>query len=107
MARFELLVRNGTVVAEAGIGVADLAVDGGTIVAVAPEIAGTAREEIDATGLHVFPGLIDAHVHFNEPGRTDWEGWATGSRAAVAGGITTVGDMPLNSRPPVVSVEAF
>src|SRR5689334_2986530 len=67
----------------------------------------SAREEVDASGLIVLPGVIDAHVHFNEPGRADWEGWATGSRAAVAGGITTVADMPLNSTPPVVTVEAF
>jgi allantoinase len=68
---------------------------------------GSAREEMDASGLLVLPGVIDAHVHFNEPGRTEWEGWATGSRAAVAGGVTMVCDMPLNSTPPVVSVEAF
>jgi allantoinase len=68
---------------------------------------GSARREIDATGLHVLPGCVDAHVHFNEPGRTDWEGWATGSRAAVAGGITTVCDMPLNSTPPLVDAGAF
>jgi allantoinase len=66
-----------------------------------------AREVIDATGLLVLPGVVDAHVHFNEPGRTDWEGWTTGSRAAIAGGVTTVCDMPLNSTPPLVSVEAF
>jgi allantoinase len=66
-----------------------------------------AREVIDATGLVVLPGVVDAHVHFNEPGRTDWEGWTTGSRAAVVGGVTTVCDMPLNSTPPLVSVEAF
>ncbi len=68
---------------------------------------GSAREAIDASGLIVLPGVIDAHVHFNEPGRTEWEGWATGSRAAVAGGVTTVCDMPLNSLPPVVTAEAF
>ena len=68
---------------------------------------GSAREVIDASGLVVLPGVVDAHVHFNEPGRADWEGWATGSRGAVAGGITTVGDMPLNSTPPVVTVDAF
>lgn len=69
--------------------------------------AGPARETIDATGLLVLPGVVDAHVHFNEPGRTEWEGWATGSRGAVAGGTTTVCDMPLNSHPPVVTTEAF
>jgi allantoinase len=66
-----------------------------------------AREEVDAAGMLVLPGVIDAHVHFNEPGRTEWEGWATGSRAAVVGGVTMVCDMPLNSSPPVMSVEAF
>ena len=53
------------------------------------------------------PGAIDAHVHFNEPGRTDWEGWAAGSRAAAAGGTTTVLDMPLNSVPPVLDGASF
>jgi allantoinase len=67
----------------------------------------SARDEIDATGLLVLRGVVDAHVHFNEPGRTDWEGWTTGSRAAVAGGTTTVCDMPLNSHPPLVTAEAF
>ena len=68
---------------------------------------GTAREEIDATGWLVLPGLIDAHVHFNEPGRADWEGIATGSRACAVGGTTTYFDMPLNSTPPVCDAEAF
>ena len=57
--------------------------------------------------LTVFPGVIDAHVHFNEPGRTDWEGFATGSRAAAAGGTTTVFDMPLNAHPPTIDGPAF
>jgi allantoinase len=69
--------------------------------------AGTARDEIDATGLLVLPGVIDAHVHFNEPGRADWEGLATGSRACAAGGTTTFFDMPLNSMPPVIDAAAF
>ena len=66
-----------------------------------------AREEIDATGLLVLPGVIDSHVHFNEPGRTEWEGLATGSRACAAGGTTTFFDMPLNSTPPVIDAAAF
>src|SRR6187431_3118024 len=66
---------------------------------------GTAREEIDATGLVVLPGVIDAHVHFNEPGRADWEGLSTGSRACAAGGTTTFFDMPLNSTPPLIDAE--
>ncbi len=68
---------------------------------------GTAREEIDADGLLALPGVVDAHVHFNEPGRAEWEGWQTGSRGAIAGGATTVCDMPLNSTPPLVDVAAF
>src|ERR1051325_6774453 len=68
---------------------------------------GPAREVIDATGLLVFPGVIDAHVHFNEPGRADWEGFATGSRACAAGGTTTFFDMPLNAHPPTCDAASF
>jgi allantoinase len=75
-------------------------------VAVGPELPGAA-EEIDARGLHVFPGLIDVHLHFNQPGRTDWEGAATGSRALAAGGGTLFFDMPLNSTPCTVNAGAF
>ena len=56
------------------------------------------EEKIDAEGLFLFPGVIDVHLHFNEPGRTEWEGAATGSRAFAAGGGTLFFDMPLNSR---------
>ncbi|KAG1751565.1 uncharacterized protein EDB91DRAFT_1045647 [Suillus paluster] len=59
---------------------------------------------IDAGEKFVLPGLVDAHVHLNEPGRTDWEGFWTGTRAAVGGGITTVVDMPLNSIPPTTTL---
>jgi allantoinase len=69
--------------------------------------AGPARAEIDARGLAVLPGVIDAHVHFNEPGRTDWEGWATGTRALAAGGGTACVEMPLNAHPPTVDGAAF
>ncbi|WP_216324415.1 allantoinase [Deinococcus aestuarii] len=104
---YDLLIRGGHVVGEDGVTVADLGVEGGRIVEVAPELAGEAREELDARGLHVFPGVVDVHVHFNEPGRTDWEGLATGSRALVAGGGTTFADMPLNSSPPVLDRATF
>ena len=75
----------------------DLALDGPEIVAVGPELDVAAAEVIDARRLLVLPGAIDAHVHFNDPGRADWEGWATGTAAAAAGGTTTVLDMPLNA----------
>src|SRR5690242_3831971 len=53
----------------------------------------------------LLPGLVDAHVHLNEPGRTEWEGFWTGTRAAAFGGVTTVVDMPLNAIPPTTTVE--
>src|SRR5262252_8898102 len=102
----DLIIRNGTVVTPGGVQQADLAVNNGAIEAVAPELAG-GIEEVDATGLHVFPGVIDVHVHFNEPGRSDWEGAATGSRALAAGGGTLFCDMPLNSIPCTVGPREF
>src|SRR3984957_9955245 len=85
----------------------DIAIEDGKIVAIGPELSLRAAEELDARGLHVFPGLIDVHLHFNEPGRTDWEGAATGSRALAAGGGTLFFDMPLNSSPCTVNADAF
>lgn len=55
----------------------------------------------------LIPGLVDAHVHLNEPGRTEWEGFWTGTRAAASGGVTTVVDMPLNAIPPTTTLEGF
>ena len=107
MSLYDLLVRNGTVVTVSGTAQADIAVEDGRIVAVAPGLDGSAREEVDAAGLHVFPGAIDAHVHFNEPGRTHWEGLANGTAALAAGGATSFFDMPLNSHPPTLDAESF
>jgi allantoinase len=104
---FDLIIRHGHVVREDRVERADLAIENEKIVEMAPEIPGSAREEIDATNLHVFPGVIDPHVHFNEPGRTEWEGFATGSSALAAGGGTLFFDMPLNSSPPVLDGESF
>jgi len=103
----DLVIRNGLVVEPNAARVADVAISGGRIAAIGPGIADAARATIDAAGLIVFPGGIDAHVHFNEPGRTEWEGIATGSRAAAVGGVTCFADMPLNSTPPVVTAAAF
>src|SRR6185312_711459 len=100
MSQYDLLVRNGVVVTTQGIRYADIAVVDGRIVAIDPAIGGTGQQEIDAQDLHIFPGVIDAHVHLNEPGRTDWEGFTTGTRAMAAGGTTTFFDMPLNAHPP-------
>src|SRR5256714_8760876 len=97
MSDFDMLVRSEQ----------DIGISGGKIVAIGASLRGGAREEIDATKLSIFPGVIDAHVHFNEPGRTDWEGFETGSRAAAAGGTTTVFEMPLNAHPPTIDGPSF
>lgn len=69
--------------------------------------SGPVDAAVDCAGAYLFPGAVDLHVHFNEPGRTHWEGFATGTLAAAAGGITYVADMPLNCIPSTTTVEAF
>jgi allantoinase len=66
-----------------------------------------ADRSVDLGDLPLLPGLVDSHVHVNEPGRTEWEGFATATRAALAGGITTIVDMPLNSLPVTTTVDAL
>src|SRR5215467_14653163 len=107
MSLYDVLIRNGTLVTPGGLKMADLAIADGRLVEIAPQLTGTAAQELDATRLHIFPGVIDAHVHFNEPGRTDWEGFATGTRALAAGGTTTFIDMPLNAHPPTIDAASF
>jgi len=86
---------------------ADVAIADGLIVAVGRELGLSAAETIDAAGLYVLAGAVDAHVHFNDPGRADWEGWASGTAAAAAGGTTCVIDMPLNAHPPTLDSDSF
>src|SRR6202790_3408762 len=76
-----------------------------TIEAIGPELPG--GDSINVAGLHFFPAVIDVHLHFNEPGRTEWEGAATGSRALAAGGGAVFFDMPLNSTPCTVNAQEF
>jgi allantoinase len=102
-----MIIRGGTVVTARGVGRADVEIADGLITAVGPDLNESAGEEIDATGLHIFPGGIDSHVHFNEPGRTEWEDVAHGSAALAAGGYTCYIDMPLNNLPVTTTVEAF
>ncbi len=66
-----------------------------------------AAERVLDDDVVLLPGLVDTHVHVNEPGRTEWEGFATATRAALAGGVTTIVDMPLNSIPSTTSVDAL
>src|SRR5215210_9394612 len=107
MATYDLIIRNATVVTPGGISRADIGVSDACMAAIAPEVEGAGKEELDAAGLHVFPGVIDAHVHFNEPGRTEWEGWASGTRALAAGGGTCACEMPLNAHPPTLDAASF
>src|SRR5437016_3883094 len=86
MKSIDLVIRGGQVVTPAGIEQLDVGVDDGTIVALDQSLQCNSRETIEASSFHVFPGMIDAHVHFNDPGRADWEGIETGSRALAAGG---------------------
>ncbi len=101
-----MIIRGGTVVTARGVEKADISIAGDRITAVGPDLPSTG-EEIDASGLHVFPGGIDSHVHFNEPGRTEWEDIPHGSAALAAGGYTSFIDMPLNNLPVTTTVAAF
>lgn len=103
---FDVLIRGATVVG-AGERRLDVGVLDGLIAALGAELPGPATEVLDAAGLYLLPGVVDAHVHMNEPGRTDWEGFDTGTRALAAGGATSAIDMPLNAHPPTVPAAAF
>jgi allantoinase len=107
MKEFDLRLRGGTVVTHDNEYVADIEVADGKIVAFGSSPKTSSREEINATGRHIFPGMIDSHVHFNDPGRAQWEGIETGSRALAAGGGTMFFDMPLNSSPPTLDAASF
>ncbi|GAA3802573.1 allantoinase AllB [Sphaerisporangium flaviroseum] len=105
---FDLVVRSRRVVLPDGERPLSVAVRDGVVAALMPyDEPVTAAEQVDLGGLCLLPGLVDTHVHVNEPGRTEWEGFATATRAAAAGGVTTIVDMPLNSLPPTVDVEAL
>jgi allantoinase len=103
----DLLIRGGEVVLPTGRAIADIAVTGGVIAAIGAAAGEGAAEVVDARWRAVLPGLVDAHVHFNEPGRAEWEGWEAGTRGAAAGGVTTVLEMPLNAHPPTITAAAF
>lgn len=91
---YDLLIKGATIVNHDGEGVRDIAISGGRIAALGQLGAAKAAETLDAKGLHILPGVIDTQVHFREPGLTHKEDLETGSRAAVAGGVTAVFEMP-------------
>ena len=103
----DLAIRGGRVVTSDGVIDADVMVLDRVIAGLVAPGAGDARAEIDARGMVVLPGVVDAHVHVNEPGRAEWEGWTAATRGAAAGGTTTIADMPLNSLPPTLDADAF
>ena len=103
---YDLIIRGGTLVSHDGIGAADIAVSGGRIAAIGDLGGASADQALDAQGLHVLPGVIDSQVHFREPGGEHKEDMATGSAAAVLGGVTAVFEMP-NTRPATTDAEAL
>ncbi|WP_181699186.1 dihydroorotase [Chthonobacter albigriseus] len=103
-ATYDLVLKNGTVVNQDGKGVRDVAIRDGRIAALGSIDPASAGEVVDATGLHILPGVIDTQVHFREPGATHKEDLESGSRAAVMGGVTAVFEMP-NTNPLTTSAE--
>jgi dihydroorotase len=101
---FDLVIRGGQVATPGGIVAADIGVTAGRIAAIGSIPARLGGEVLEAAGLHVLPGVIDAHVHFREPGLSHKEDFETGSRAAVLGGVTSVFEMP-NADPPTTTGE--
>ena len=107
--QFDLVVRGERVLVDGAFSPAEVGVRDGVIARVAPLGSGLPAERtvVLADDEVLIPGLVDTHVHVNEPGRTEWEGFASATRAAAAGGVTTIVDMPLNSIPPTTSVAAL
>jgi allantoinase len=105
---FDLVIRSRHTVFPDGVHAAAVAVKDGKIAGIGDYGArlDTARDE-DLGRLALLPGLVDTHVHVNEPGRTEWEGFETATASAAAGGVTTICDMPLNSLPPTLSTQAL
>ena len=104
-----LVVRGNRVVTPGGVRPASVLVGEGRIISIGgkDDVSPIGATETDAGDLLVMPGVVDTHVHVNEPGRTDWEGFETATRAAATGGVTTILDMPLNSIPATTNVAAL
>ena len=105
-ATYDLILRGGIVVNHDGVGHRDIAVKDGRIAGLGSFALVRANEVVDCSGLHILPGVIDSQVHFREPGAEHKEDLETGSRAAVAGGVTCVFEMP-NTRPATTSEAAL
>src|SRR3954452_10493484 len=102
-----MIVRGATVVDERGAMGAGVRVTDGVVAEVGPELAGGGAGDLDARGLLALPGVVDAHVHLNDPGRAHWEGFATGTPALAAGVTTRAIEMALTALPRSVDGEKF
>jgi allantoinase len=103
----DIAIQSNRVITPGGIKKAVVLIKDGKIADVVSQLPQGDFQVIDVGDKVLMPGVIDPHVHINEPGRTDWEGFDTATRAAIAGGITTLVDMPLNSSPVTTTAEAF
>ncbi|USP94689.1 allantoinase [Bacillus vallismortis] len=102
---YDMVIKGAKAVTPSGVKEADIAVRNGIIAEIGSAIEAGGTAVVQASGQYVFPGAVDCHVHFNEPGREDWEGIETGSQMMAAGGCTTYFDMPLNCIPSTVTAE--
>ena len=102
-----ILIKGGKIVAPEEIVTADMLVDAGRILNIASHIDADGSDVIDATGLLVLPGAIDSHVHFRDPEDTSKEDFSTGTASALAGGVTTIMDMPNYRNPPTITIAAY
>ncbi|MFC7322602.1 allantoinase [Halobacillus campisalis] len=107
MPQLDTIIKNGHVVLPNGVMKKDIGIKDGKISVIAADIIDNAKHVVRADRQHIFPGMVDVHVHFNEPGREDWEGFTTGSSMMAAGGATTYFDMPLNGVPSTTNQAAL
>lgn len=105
--KYDLIIKGGKVVFKDEVRTNDIAVKNGKIAAIAEIIDNEASQIVEARGQYVMPGMIDTHVHICEPGRTEWEGFITGTKALAAGGTTCYVDMPLNALPATIDRETL
>src|SRR6476620_8936500 len=103
----DIAIKSERIITPSGIRNGFLLIDNGKIVDIVTALTDASFPTIDVGDKVLMPGVIDPHVHINEPGRTEWEGFDTATNAALTGGITTLIDMPLNASPVTTSVEAF
>jgi|SRR5690625_777482 len=104
---YDLIIKGGQVVLRDGVRQLDIGIKDEKISCIAEQITADAEEKIDAKGQYVMPGMVDTHVHISEPGRAEWEGFETGSKALAAGGTTSYVEMPLNALPATTNKEAL